>query len=254
MVLTIDCGNTMIKFGLFEGDDLKEAFSITTDKNKSSDEYAFIMDSFLKDKKCLIEGAIISSVVPQLNDCLSRAIKKIFHINVLIVGKGIKTKIAIKIDNPSELGSDMLCGAIGALKLFKAPVVVADLGTATKLYVVDNKNSFIGCVITTGIRASLKSLVSSTSMLLEVPLEFPKKIIGKNTKDSIQSGILNSQKYTIESFSLAMENELNCNLKKIITGGFSGLLASKMPDFECVENLILIGLNEIYKVNNNEKK
>lgn len=253
MVLTVDCGNTMIKFGLFEEDILKMTFSITTDRNKSSDEYGIILKTLASPDLFHVKGAIVSSVVPSLTDVLVMAIEKAYHITSLVVDKNLKTKMPIKIDNPSELGSDMLCGAIGATRMFSAPVVIADLGTATKLYVVDKNGCFAGCVITSGIRSTLKGLLNSTSLLLEVPIQFPKKVIGKNTKDSIQSGILNSQKYLIEDFAKNFEIELGYPLKRIITGGFSKVLHPKLEDFTLVSNLILHGLNEIYKVNSYEK-
>lgn len=254
MILTLDCGNTMIKVGLFNEQTLEFSFAITTDKNKSSDEYAIVLKTLVTSTHLNVNGAIISSVVPQLTEVLSMAIEKVFKIKPLIVDKNLKTKMPIKIDNPNELGSDLLCGAIGALNMFKGPIVVADLGTATKLYAVDKNGAFVGCVITSGLKACLKSLVSSTSLLLEVPFVFPKNIIGKNTKDSIQSGILNSQKYTVREFANDIEKELGYPVKRIITGGFSKVLEQKLDDFVWVDNLVLYGLNNIYRVNVYEKR
>lgn len=248
MILTFDCGNSMIKIGIFDGDNLIKSYVINTDRKKSSDEYAILLRDMIS--KYDFDGAIISSVVPSLTNVIKRAVKRIFDIDSLVVDKTLKTKIPIKIDNPSELGSDLLCGAIGALKFYNAPLIVVDLGTANKVSVVDKNGAFIGCVISCGVSKSLKTLVDSTSLLAEVPLSFPKKTIGKNTKDSIQSGLLNSVIYSIKGFSSDIESELGYELKKIITGGFSNLFAEKLENFVHIDNLVLYGLNEIYKINN----
>ncbi|MBO8427745.1 MAG: type III pantothenate kinase [Firmicutes bacterium] len=251
MILVCDLGNTMIKFGVYDGDNLLNNFSLKTDKNKSSDEYGVLLYTLLKN--CPIDGAIISSVVPSLTKSLSEAIKKVTDVNSLIVSKNIKTKMPIKIDNPNELGSDMLIGAVGASKLYKNSILVVDLGTASKIYVIDKNSNFIGGIISSGLMTSLKALVNSTSLLLEVPLVFPKKVIGKNTKDCIQSGLLNSVVFEILGFSKDFENELGYPLKKIITGGFCRLFKEKLIDFEVIENLNLFGLKEIYRMNQYEK-
>ena len=254
MILTFDCGNTMIKIGLFDNDNFIKSYSINTDKKKSSDEYSIILKTLISSSNYHIDGAIISCVVPSLNEVLKASILDVFGVNALVVGKSLKTKLPIKIDNPSELGADMLSGAVGAAAQYHHSILVADLGTATKLYVIDKNGNFVGGVITSGIQSSMRSLVSSTSLLMEVPLNLPNKIIGKNTVDSIQSGILNSQIFLINGFAESIEKELGYPLKKIITGGFCRVLAKKIENFEFIDNLVLKGLYHIYKVNMYEKR
>ena len=251
MILVIDCGNSMIKLGLFNCNELKETYSIKTDRNKSSDEYAIIIQSLIKVSS--LEGSIISSVVPSLTLLLKEAIKKIFKLNSLIISKSLKTGIPIKIDNPSELGADMLSGAIGAYNKFKEPCLVCDLGTATKIYVVDKNGSFIGGIITSGLGISLKTLVDSTSLLIEVPLIAPSHVIGKNTKDSIQSGIVLGHTYMINEFANKIEKELGYKVKRIVTGGYSSSVINGLHDFIYEKNVVLEGLLEIYKRNSYEK-
>lgn len=248
MILCLDCGNTTIKIGLYDDDKLVNKFIIKTVRNKTSDEYALIF-SHMFESEAKIDGAIISSVVPLLTKELFNAIKRSFNVEALILGKELKTKLPIKIDSPNELGTDLLAGAVGAKNKFGYPVVIADLGTATKLYVVDKSGNFIGGVITCGMEVSLKALVDSTSQLLETSITRPKKIIGKNTINSIQSGIVLGQAYMVSEFTRRMENELGYKLERVLTGGFSKEIKSEIVCFHYEEHLVLDGLYEIYKLN-----
>ena len=246
MILCFDCGNTSIKIGLFENGELVKVFKLKTDRNKSSDEYALSISSLVK---CEVEGAIISSVVPLITPLLKKAIKRSFGIEALVLSKKLKTKMPIKIDNPNELGSDMLAGAIGAKDIVSYPFVVADLGTATKLYVVDKNGAFIGVVITAGMQISLKALVGNTAQLLETPMMAPNKILGTNTKDSIQSGIVFGQAYMVSEFARRIEKELGCELKRVLTGGFAEEIKDEITCFKYDENLVLKGLYKIFEFN-----
>ena len=246
MILCLDCGNTSIKIGLFKNDTLIKVYTLKTDRNKSSDEYALSISGLIKQK---IDGAIISSVVPLLTLILKDAIKSCFNVDALILGKKIKTKLPIKIDNPSELGSDMLAGAIGAKAIVPFPFIVADLGTATKLYVVDKKGDFIGGIITAGMQISLKALVGNTAQLLETPIVAPNKIVGTNTKDSIQSGIVFGQAYLVSEFARRIEKELGYELNRVVTGGFSKEIKDEIVCFHYEPYLVLKGLYNIYKIN-----
>ena len=247
MVLTVDIGNTLIKLGIFDGDLLQNIFKINTNRNLSSDEYAKEIYELIKLDK--MDGAIISSVVPLVTQVLVEALKRIYKIEPLVVNKNLKTKLPIKIDNPSELGSDLLCGAIGALHKYKAPLVVADFGTATKMYVVDKNGNLIGGMITSGMKISLQSLVTNTAQLMETPLEKPKHIISKNTKECIQSGIVYGQAFMVSEFARRMEKELGYELNRVLTGGFSEVIKDQIICFEYEPNLTLEGLYEIYKLN-----
>ena len=252
MILCLDCGNTTIKIGLYAENSLVKKYKIKTVRNKTSDEYSLIF-SHLIDSDLKIDGAIISSVVPLLTNELYVALKRSFNVDSLIVGKGLKTKMPIKIDSPNELGTDLLAGAIGAKSKYGYPLVVADLGTATKLYVVDKNGSFIGGIITCGMETSLKALVSSTSQLLETTISRPNKIIGKNTINSIQSGIVLGQAYMVSEFARRIENELGYSLTRVLTGGFSSEIKNEIVCFHYEEDLVLDGLYEIYKLNNREE-
>lgn len=246
MILCLDCGNTRIKIGLFEGNELKKSLSIKTDRTRSSDEYAISFSSLIKQE---VTGAIISSVVPLLTDTIFYALKTAFNVNALVVSKKLKTKLPIKTDNPVEVGSDLIAGAIGARLSTPLPFIVADLGTATKLYVIDKSGAFIGAIITAGMEVSLKALVQNTSQLLETPIEAPSRIIGKNTKDSIQSGIVYGQAYMVSEFARRIEKELGYELNRVLTGGFADRIKDEIVCYNYDPYLVLRGLNYIYQIN-----
>ena len=248
MILCLDCGNTSIKFALVENGHIIKSYLIRTNRERSSDEYAYSLSSIVgKDVK--LEGAIISSVVPLLTPILHRAIELVFNVDALILDKKIKTKLPLKIDNPNELGADMLSGALAAKNKYGEYSLVADLGTATKIYIVDKNGAFIGGAITSGMEISLKTLVSSASQLLETPIIVPNRVIGRNTKDCIESGIVYGQAFMIREFANEMENECGYRLRRILTGGFSKIIKNVLNEFTYDENLILDGLYEIYKMN-----
>ena len=252
MILCLDCGNTSIKFALVENDKIFKSYLIRTIRERSSDEYAYSLSTLIgKDVK--VEAAIISSVVPLLTPILHRAIEIVFNVDALILGKKIKTKLPLKIDNPNELGADMLSGAVAAKIKYGEASLVVDLGTATKIYIVDKNGAFIGGAISSGIEISLKSLVSSTSQLLETPIIVPNTVIGRNTKDCIESGIVYGQAFMIREFAKEMENECGYKLKRILTGGFSKIIRNVLNDFIYDENLILDGLYQIYLMNEENK-
>lgn len=248
MILCVDIGNTSIKCGFYDDEKMVDFFAIDSSRERSSYQYSAILNTFIKDS-FEIDGAIISSVVPSLTTTLKLALQSFVKGKILILNKNLKTKLPIKIDNPNELGSDLLAGAIGAKMKYEPPFVVADLGTATKLYVVSKEGFFIGVIIGAGMDVSLKALVDKTSLLLETPLEAPSKIIGKNTKDSIQSGIVYGQAYMISEFARRIENELGYNLTRVLTGGFSNIIKQEVVCFNHEPNLVLDGLYHIYKMN-----
>ena len=247
MVLTIDCGNTLIKIGVFENDSLKSVYKIKTNLNKSCDEYASEIKALINQSN--VDGAIISSVVPLLTKELQEAIYKAYKVEALVINKTLKTKLSLKIDNPSELGADMLCGAVGSLRKYKFPLVVADLGTATKMYVIDKNGNYIGGMISSGMRINMEALVSRTAQLMTTPIEAPNKIISKNTKECIQSGIVYGQAFMISEFARRMEKELGYELERVLTGGFSSVIKDQVVCFHYEPDIVLEGLYEIYKLN-----
>ena len=254
MILCLDCGNTAIDLGFYDETGLlKSRYLFLSRETRGSDDFVMRLKLLASQDNLSCNGAIISSVVPSLTKVLADAIAKVFNVKVKILNKDLKTKLPIKIDNPKELGTDFISTAVGALEKYKAPLVIADLGTTTKLSVIDKNGCFIGGVITAGMKVSLKGLVDNTAQLYDVLLEKPNKIICKNTKECIQSGVIYGQAYMVSEFARRMENELGYSLNRVLTGGFSKIIKDEIVCFAYEENLALDGLFKIYKINESEK-
>ena len=182
MILAVDIGNTNIVIGCI--DDQKTYFveQAATDIAKTDLEYAgefkTVLELYGIDMK-EIQGAIISSVVPPLVNVIKRAVAKIVHVKQLVVGPGVKTGLNICMDNPGQVGSDLVVHAVAGIRDYGAPLIVIDLGTATTISVIDEKKNYIGGMIFPGVKVSLESLVKQTSQLPRISLEAPKRTIGK---------------------------------------------------------------------------
>lgn len=258
MVLLLDLGNTNLFFGLFKNDKLFATYRTHSDKTKSSEGYKEIILLFLYQngvKISDIEGAILSSVIPSLNKEIILAVESLFNIECYLVSQKIKSGLQIKIDNPSELGADLVCDSVGAKQIYGYPCLIIDLGTANKYLSIDNKGDFIGCVITSGIKLSFQSLASNAALLMEIDYEAPSKIIGKNSRDSLNSGAIYGTVAQIKELSNMIEKEMGYKVKKIITGGNSALLKNQFDeDYIFDDKLILYGLYYIYLMNKKREK
>lgn len=256
MLLAIDIGNTNITIGAFENpekDDLRFTARLTTDRHRTVDQYAVEIKSIIDLNSVSIsefDAAIISSVVPPLTGTVSLAIEKLSGISSLIVGPGVKTGINILIDNPAQLGADLVAVSVAAKELFPYPSVVCDLGTASTLTVLDKNGGMIGGVIYPGIRTSLDALVSHTSLLQLISLDEPGRVIGRNTIESMQSGVIYGAASLLDGMLSRIEHELNQPVTAIATGGLSkSIIAHCEREFIYSENLILFGLRMIYAKN-----
>ena len=253
MVLVLDLGNTNLYIGIYENNSLVKEVRKHTDLYRSSDEYYEIFDSLLRLENISassFEGAILSSVIPSLTLTIKFAIEKLIKKECKIVGKGIKSGLSIRIDNPSELGSDLVADSVGALAKYNAPLIIVDLGTANKILVVDKNKEFVGCTISVGLKIGMKSLTSSAAQLMDVSLIPPKRIIGKNSVDSLNSGATYGTVCMIEGMAEKIERELGYKCTKILTGGNSYIIKDIInKDFIFEPTLILDGLYQIYLKN-----
>ncbi len=180
MILTADIGNTNITLGVFDGDELVCISRLATQRHRTSEQYAVELSSIFSLEKIdteSVNGAIISSVVPELTRVFKNAITKVTGCDALVVAAGIKNGLKIKTDNPKELGADLVAGAVGAINQYKLPCLVMDLGTATKISVIDEDGTFVGCTIAPGIGISLDALAMRTSQLPTIELCAPKNPI-----------------------------------------------------------------------------
>ena len=252
MLLAIDVGNTNIVLGVLDGDRILHKGRLHTNIKATTDEYAIKLQAFLELHGVLgkIYGAIIASVVPPLIRPIKKAIKFVTDQNALVVGPGIKTGLSIKIDDPSQLGADMVVGAVAAKEKYPCPIIIFDLGTATTGSVIDKDGNFIGAVITAGVKTSLTSLASGTALLPLIEISAPKKVIGTNSIDSMRSGAVIGTAAMIDGFIDRFEEELGDKATVIITGGLgTQVIKNCTHDIVLSQNLLLDGLRIIYDKN-----
>ena len=198
----------------------------------------------------IITGAIVSSVVPSVTNTFRRAIEKLCGVKPLVVGPGIKTGLSIRIDNPAQLGSDLVVDAVAGIHEYPVPQIIIDMGTATTFSVIDKNSNYLGGVITTGMAVSADALVSRTSQLPRIAFEVPKKVIGSNTVDCIKSGIMYGNAAIIDGMVSRIEAELGEKCTVIATGGLSALVAPLCQTKLILDDdLLLKGLMLIYRKN-----
>ena len=254
MVLAIDIGNTNIVIGGFVGEELTFVARIATNANKTEDEYATKIRSILaihQVDKSVIEGAIISSVVPPLNSVMKKAIKFVYGVDPVMVGPGIKTGIKIHCDNPASVGADLISACVAAHHIYGSPSLIIVMGTATKIMVVDESGAFIGVSIAPGVGMGLKALSSDTAQLPQIGLDAPKSVIGKNTVDCMKSGVVFGNACLIDGMIDRFNREMGAELPVYATGGLaSTIIPHCTHQIILDENLLLKGLNILYKKNN----
>lgn len=248
LLLLIDIGNTTISIGLSTNSKLERVFKLNTEKSKSSDEYAVTLNIMLKD--ITIKNVIISSVVPELNDVFREYFLNWFDVSPLFLGQGVKTGIRINSDNPKEVGSDLIANVIGATTHYSPTCLIIDLGTATTFTYVENL-MLKGVIITAGMTTSKNALISKTSLLPQVELELPNKLLGTNTVDCIKSGIVYGHASMIDGMAKRIKRQLgNDSLPIILTGGHAKLLHGLIEEKMTLdERLLLKGLQEVYNRN-----
>ena len=254
MLLAIDIGNTNVTLGLFEEDLLKGTARLATDPRKTADEYAIDIKDVLAlhgEDISFVEDCIISSVVPAVGAAISQAVSMLCHTVPLMLGPGVKTGLNIKIDNPAQLGADLAAGAVGALAEYTMPCIIIDMGTATTISVLDRNGAFLGGVIGAGVRMTIKALAEGTAALPAIGISTPKSVIGKNTVDCMQSGIVLGTAAMLDGLIDRIEDELGEAATVVATGGLSKeIIALCKNDIIYNENLLLDGLRLIYEKNN----
>lgn len=253
MLLTMDIGNTNINIGLFDGDELTVNVRLATERQKTDDQYAMDFTNIFvmhKIKFSQISGVVISSVVPEITEAVTTAIRKLTGKDALILSPGVKTGLNILIDNPAQLGADLAAGAVGVVAEYPLPAFIVDLGTATKICVVDKNRGFRGCMIAPGLQISLKALTDTSSLLPTISLEPPKKACGTNTVESMQSGVVLGTAAMLDGMLDRFAEELGEPASIIATGGLSSFITPVCKRAIIYDrHLILKGLKSIYEKN-----
>ena len=252
-IIAVDIGNTETTVGIGNKDNW-DSYRFTTRDTNTPDELLALFNSTFQIKsevKKDIEGAIICSVVPQATNSFSEAIRKYLNLEPVIVGPGIKTGLKVNIDNPKELGPDRIANSVAGYLITETDSVVIDLGTATTFDVVSKNKEYLGGSIAPGIKISLDALTLKTASLKSVELDTPNKVIGKNTYEATQSGLIMGHASMIDSMVEKIILEIDIEPKIILTGGLSKVVQPILNvNVEYIENLTLIGLEEIFKLNN----
>ncbi|WP_294406782.1 type III pantothenate kinase [uncultured Ruminococcus sp.] len=253
MILAIDIGNTNVVLGCFDGEKILFRERVSTNQTATDLEYAANMKMAMEMhgiKPKDIDGAIISSVVPSVTNMFRTAVQKYLGVEVKVVGPGIKTGLSILIDNPAQLGSDLVVDAVAGINEYPAPMIIIDMGTATTLSVIDSNRSYLGGMIMTGMAVSTDALIMRTAQLPKIAFEKPKKVIGTNTVDCMKSGIMYSNACAIDGLVERIEEELGEKCTVIATGGLAGVITPLCKrDIILDDDLLLKGLMIIYNKN-----
>ncbi|HJC37963.1 MAG TPA: type III pantothenate kinase [Candidatus Mediterraneibacter faecigallinarum] len=253
MILAIDIGNTNIVIGCIDGSECAFVERISTVRTKTELEYAIDIKNVLDIyhiKRTELEGGIISSVVPEITTAAKLAVEKILKTEVLVVGAGIKTGLNIRIDNPAQLGSDLVVDSVAGIAEYPVPMLIFDLGTANTVCVIDKNKNYVGGMIYPGIGVSLDSLTAHASQLGGIGLEAPEHIVGKNTVECMKSGIIYSSAAAIDGIIDRLEEELGAGMTVIATGGLARkIVPCCRRKIILDETLLLKGLAIIYRKN-----
>ena len=254
MLLAIDIGNTNIHIGAFVGELPKAVFSFGAATNRTADEYAVLLKAIAAEKGIdfkEISGAVLGSVAPSLTASVLAALRILADVPVTIIGPGVKTGFPIRLDNPAELGADLVANAAGAVAAFGAPVIVADFGTATTVIAVDEKSALQGGAIMPGIGMSLQAL-NSAELLPGVPVDGTVLSLGKNTPDCMRAGVIRGTAMAVCGFAADYKKMLKLpqDTPLVVCGGLAGAARAYLPaDAKYLPNLTLCGLAAIYRLN-----
>lgn len=253
MILAIDVGNSNIVIGCLDKNKKYFEGRISTNKTGTVEEYALMFKNVLELHKIelsLIEGGIISSVVTQLASTLCKAVELIIGKKPLMIGPGIKSGLNIKIDNPAQLGADLVVGAVASIAKYPLPQIVFDLGTATTASVIDKSGAYIGGMIIPGVRTALNAISSSTSQLPYIELSAPSKAIGTNTVDCMKSGSVFGTAAMLDGLIDRIEKELGEKACVVATGGIASMIITYCKhEIIFDDDLLIDGLLNIYYKN-----
>lgn len=253
MILAIDIGNTNIVLGGLEGEKILFEARMATDLIKTSDQYCAELKSMLALFEVTpeaISGSIISSVVPPVLNSFKTAIRKLTGKACLVVGPGIRTGLNIRMENPAEVGSDLIVAAVAAIAEYGAPLLLVDMGTATTITAVDETGTFVGGCICPGVKISMEALTGRTAQLPGISLDEPQKAIGKNTRDCMRSGIMFGAAAMLDGLLDRMEAELGTPVKVVVTGGIARFVIPLCRrELIYDRSLMLKGLGLLYRRN-----
>ena len=254
MILTFDIGNSGIVICCVEEGEKRARFVLSSDKQRTADEY-FVTMALLARRAGIdlesVSGAIIASVVPQLTGVLAQAAERVSGCRPLIVGPGVKSGLNIRMDDPTELGGDLVAAAVAAVERYPLPCVIVDMGTATAIGLIDAKGCYVGGLICPGVALSRSSLAQEASQLSDISIETPKHLIGKSTRESMQSGLIYGSAAMLDGIIERIEDECRQPVTVVVTGNSAGdvIPHCRRAGIRIDEDLVMRGLWRIYMKN-----
>lgn len=248
MLLAVDVGNTQTVLGLYERDSLKEHWRLATESTRTGDELGVLLGGMLDLDE--IDGICLSSTVPTLIREWERVAERWAKASLLVVGPGMKTGIAIRYDDPREVGPDRIVNSVAARERYGAPVIVVDFGTSTNFDVVSAAGEYVGGVLAPGIETSMEALFARAARLVKIDYVEPPSVIGKTTVGGLQSGVVYGFAGQVDGIVTAIRGELGVDARVIATGGLAELVAPHSSTIESVDPfLTLDGLRLIWALN-----
>lgn len=254
MILAIDVGNTHIVIGMIENGEIRNIVRLHTEPRETATEHIIklrqITDFYGLDPAAF-EGSILASVVPSVTESLKTAVEKLIGRRAMLVGPGIKTGMNLRVDEPGSVAADLIVGGVAASACYGAPIIIVDMGTATTMTVVDKNNCFRGGAILPGVKLSYSALSGGTSLLPDISILPPKKVVGGNTVDAMRSGAVFGTASLIDGMIRRIEAELGYPCKVVATGGLAGevIPCCERPGVIVDNELLLRGLWILYQKN-----
>ncbi len=256
MILAMDIGNTNIKTALFDGPEMYKYWRMSTNITSTSDEYGIRLTSMFAHEGVptdVVEGIVVSSVVPTINFTIEHMLQNYFGKTPLFIAPGVKTGINIKYENPRELGSDRIANAVAAYEEYGGPCIFIDFGTATSFGVVDEEGSFLGGSICPGIKLSSEALVTGTAKLPRFELTRPESVIGRTTLTNLQSGMYYGYVGLVRNIVRKIRQELGQEAYVVATGGMALMIAEESKVIDKLDGLLTLkGLRLIWERNKPE--
>lgn len=251
LLLAIDVGNTNVMLGIFEGSNLNHHWRLATSVSRTSDEAWIVFKALCQSSKVdtrQIKGVAISSVVPDLTSVFIEMSKAHFNVIPFEIRADTAPSLKIHYRDPLAVGADRICNAVAGYRKYSGPLIIVDFGTATTFDVVNRQGEYLGGIITPGIELAGKILHQSAARLPKVPLDFPERVIGNTTEQSIQAGLLFGAVDKMEGLCRRIWDELGDRGKIIATGGLSPIIAEHTRIIDAVEPfLVLEGLRILYQ-------
>ena len=251
MLLAIDIGNTQIAAGLFDRDELKTHWRLSSSLERTEDESWILMSSICAARGFDLKrstGVAVSSVVPDMTPTFDKMARKYLDVEPVVVRHTLDLGLEIGYENPAEVGADRLCNAVAGYAKYGGPLIIVDFGTATTFDVISATGEYLGGIIAPGIEMSSAILHRRAARLPRVELDFPEHVIGRSTERSIQSGIMYGAVENVDGFVRRIREEMASQVESVATGGLAGLILSRLRTVDRQEAfLTLEGLRLIYR-------